>query len=309
MIILYFTRGCLDGYAGFFIAHLSGALTQNVFVYQDIPSTTKIPPNIDNKHILIIDVAYRKEILEQLFKYASTVVYIDHHVSVHETAIKLAQNVPHVSIIYDITKSGCTLTWSYFNKTKPPLFLRLIEDNDIGQWKYNTTKPFIFGMQSYYKLDIDLVRKWDRLLDKTYVKKMIKRGKIIQKFNDHLVDINLPKHTRIKFPSNYVYNMDRSLFAKVGQYIAVVYNGIACPSITDLSREALKKMDCDLFIAWTYNIDRNDYVLSFRSIHVDVAKIAALFGGGGHKLAAACSINAKVCSINDIFDGQALPRQ
>lgn len=306
---IIFHKGCLDGYAGFFIANMSGTLTHDVFVYQDVPSATKVPPNIDNKNILIIDVAYKKEILEQIFNHALSVVYIDHHVSIHDDAVNLAQQTRNVTIIYDVKRSGCTLTWSYFNDTKAPLFLRLIEDNDIGKWKYQATKPFIFAMRSYYKLDIETVHKWERLLNKKNVKKLIKRGKIIQRFNDHLIDVNLSKHTRIKFPSKYVYNIDQTVFKKVGQYVAVVYNGVACPSITDLAMEALKKLDCDLFIAWTYNIDRNDYVLSFRSTYVDVAKIAALFGGGGHKLAAACSINAKTHNINDLFEGSALPRQ
>jgi phosphoesterase RecJ-like protein len=41
----------------------------------------------------------------------------------------------------------------------------------------------------------------------------------------------------------------------------------------------------------------NGFKLSFRSNRIDVADICMIFGGGGHKLAAGCTINA---SLEDV---------
>lgn len=86
---IIFHSGCLDGFAGFFVAHISERLTENVIIYEDIPSTNRIPPNIDGKDIVIIDVAYKKDILEEIFKYANSVVFIDHHVSIKDDVMAL----------------------------------------------------------------------------------------------------------------------------------------------------------------------------------------------------------------------------
>ena len=310
---IIFHKGCIDGYAGFIIAHLSNKLSAGTFIYQDVPSTNKVPPNIDNKNIIIIDVAYRSDILEEIFKHAHQVVFVDHHVSIHNDVTLLHKKYntkDNICIIYNSNKSGCTLTWDYFNDTNPPLFLQLIEDNDIGKWEYPETKPFIYALKSYYRLNTDTknIDAWCGLLAEENVNRLIKKGKIISLFNEHLIEVNLQKHSRERFPSKKVYNMDKTLFDKVGQYIVVVFNGVACPSITDLANTALSKIDCDFFIAWTYNLDKRDYVVSMRSKSVDVGKIAQLFGGGGHKLAAAFAVSDSKLTIQDMFEGSSLPR-
>ena len=62
---IIFHRGCLDGFSGFFVCYTSGRLTDNVQIYSDVPSSKRVPPNIDGKDVIIVDVAYKKEILER----------------------------------------------------------------------------------------------------------------------------------------------------------------------------------------------------------------------------------------------------
>ena len=58
-------RGCLDGFSGFFVAHMSGRLAKDVVIYPDVPSAKMVPPDIEGKDVIIIDVAYKREILEE----------------------------------------------------------------------------------------------------------------------------------------------------------------------------------------------------------------------------------------------------
>lgn len=311
---IIFHRGCLDGFAGYFVSHISGRLTKDVEIYPDKPYSTKIPPNISNKDILIIDVAYKKEILELIFKEAKSVVFIDHHVSIKEDVevlYKKYNNTGNITILYDDTMCGSTIAWKYFfGRDKIPQFLKYVEDQDTGKWMYPQTKPFIYALKVHYHLSTEgkSINKWFRLLKQEHVDKMIKRGKYMKRYNKHLVNIALPKYTLQLFPSQKIYNKKPSLFKNVGQYKVVVYCGLNCPSVTDLAQSAFKYIDCDFCIMWIYDIDKKMYVMSLRSKEVDIGQICKLFGGGGHKLAGGCSFQATEYKIDDLFHGKSLPR-
>jgi nanoRNase/pAp phosphatase (c-di-AMP/oligoRNAs hydrolase) len=312
---IIYHRGCLDGFSGFFVAHISGRLTKDVIIYGDVPSTTMIPPNIDGKNLIIIDVAYKKEVLEEIFKYAKSIVFIDHHISIKEDVSELYnkyKNKKNITIVYDAERSGATLSWGYFFKRqKIPLFLKYVEDQDVGNWIYPSTKPFIYALKAYYHLSTEgkSLNKWFRLLNKENVRRLIKKGKYMQKYNEHLININIPRHTVESFPSSKVYNLAPNLFKKPGQYRVAVYCGFNCPSTTELATTALAKIkDIDFCIMWVYNLDSHKYVMSMRSNCVDVSEICQIFGGGGHELAAACSFQASEFRIEDMFEGSSLPR-
>ena len=318
---IIFHRGCLDGFSGFFVAHISGRLTNDVEIYPDVPSATKVPPNIENTDIIIIDVAYKKNILESIFKNAHSVVFIDHHISIRNDVDELHKKYNHlnnINIIFDSDRCGSTLAWKYFfSRQKIPLFLKYVEDQDTGKWVYPNTKPFIYALKSYYHLSTEnkSLNKWFRLLNKENIIRLIKKGKIIKRYNQHLVNINLPRHSLERFPSKKIYNHaitktneSHNIFEKPGQYKVVIYNGFNCPSVTDLANEALQKIECDFCIMWVQNLDKDEYVLTMRSKDIDVSKIAQIFGGGGHKLAAACSFPVSQFRIEELFEGESLPR-
>jgi len=311
---IIYHKGCLDGFSGFFVAHISGKLSKNVTIFPDVPSATMVPPDIDDKDIVIIDVAYKKEILEIIFQYARSVVFIDHHVSIKDDVNDLYKKYnknQNITIVYDQEKSGSTIAWKYFFKRQEiPLFLKYVEDQDTGTWKYPETKRFIFALKTYYHLSTEnkSLNKWFRLLNKEYVEKMVKRGKHMEKYNNHLVNVNIPKHSLERFPSKKIYDLAPEIFKQPGQYKVAVYCGLNCPSVTDLALGAFEKLECDFCIMWTYNLDTKKYVLSMRSKSVDVSKICKIFGGGGHELASACSFYAKDYVIDDLFFGQSLPR-
>jgi nanoRNase/pAp phosphatase (c-di-AMP/oligoRNAs hydrolase) len=313
-------RGCLDGFSGFFVAHNSGRLTSDVIIYPDVPSARMVPPDIDGKDVIIIDVAYKKEILEEIIKHAKSVVFIDHHVSIADDVRQLKEKYNAVShdklkIVYDEKRSGATLAWKYFNSRQTaPLFLKYVEDQDTGTWEHENTKPFVLALKANYHLSTEgkSLNKWFRLMNKQVVLEMVEEGRTMQKYLIHLVNINLPRHSMHKFPSKKLYNNlkgdNPDLFKKPGQYKIALFIGFNCPSVTDLAVEALARIDCDFIIMWVYNLDRKEYVFSMRSKEVYVSEIAKAMGGGGHKLAAAFSFLKKNYEIDEMFEGGSLPR-
>ena len=304
---IIYHKKCIDGFSGFFVASLNIKNISSAYIYEDVPSTTRVPPNIKNKNILIIDVAYKKEVLEEVFKVAKSVVFIDHHDTIKDDVqylYKKYNKSKNITIVYDEKKSGATLTWLYFyKKTRDiPLFLQYIEDQDAGKWLLPETKSFIIALRIYHNLDINNIKKWNKLFDESYVKKLCRRGKYMKKYNDHLINKNIKNHSIQYFPSKLIYKMNPTIFKKVGQYKVAVWCGHNSPSVTELSIVALEKLDCDFCIFWVYNIDNKKYILSMRSKKTNVGKICKIFGGGGHKLAAACSISYNTfIKLDDLF--------
>ena len=106
-----------------------------------------------------------------------------------------------------------------------------------------------------------------------------------------------------------IYKKFTDNFKKPGQYVVAVYNGSPCPTVNDVSSDIFKKYDCDFFVSWVLNLDRKEYVLTFRSKEVDVGSIAKLFNGGGHTLAAAGSFKTSEYDITDLFFSESLVRK
>lgn len=309
-----FHKGCFDGFSSFIILQNTRYISKNAIIYPDVPSAKTPPPNVSGKNVIIMDVAYKVDILKIIIDEAKSVTFIDHHITIHDdvTELKKMSHGKNVIVIYNEKESGASLTWKYFHKKKPmPLFVRYIKDNDIGEWKLKFTHYFLAGLETKYgtSLDSSTVQKWNGLFDTHKVKKLIKRGKIYWEYIDHLVEVNSKRYSLEQFPSEKIYEQFSDYFKKPAQYRVAVICGSGCPNITRLGTKMLETIDCDFVMSWSLNLDRKEYVLAFRSKEVDVGKIAGMFGGGGHTLAAACSFPANKYNIQELFLPQSLPRQ
>jgi oligoribonuclease NrnB/cAMP/cGMP phosphodiesterase (DHH superfamily) len=305
-------KNCQDGFSSLIVLLKAKRITQDAIIYHDVPSATRPPPNIDNKNIIIMDTAYKYEVLKEIIERANSVVFIDHHVTIKDDVQKLkSHNKNKVKIIYDEQESGASLTWKFLFPNKPlPLYIRYIRDNDIGTWKLKHTRPFIYALRVKYEIDLkyDIVKMWKELFDKKVVKKLIKTGKIYEEYAESLLDENARRYSMEAFPSNKIYEEFTDYFKKPGQYKVAVVNG-GCPNPSLLGNRLMEEVNCDFAILWTYNMDRKEYVLSFRSAIIDVGVIAGIFGGGGHKLASACSFPSSKYHIQDLFFANSLPRE
>lgn len=333
-----FHRGCLDGFAGFFIfikclliqlnqefTYSNSLYSELPFIYSDHPDSDDIPPNIKDKNVLIIDVAYKRKTLEGIITIANHVTHIDHHVTIREDVIQLESIYKNKFIsIYDVNESGASLTWIHFKKylkhsksvpsesTKiMPKFIRYIRDNDIGTWKLKNTMPFITALRVHYVVEptLDNVRKWSKLFDKSEVRNLIMKGFKYQRYEDYLLDQNFRRYSLESFPSEKIYNEFQNDFTKPGQYRVAVINGSGCPSSSLLGKKIVEEIDCDFCIFWTLRMDKKEFILAFRSRKAHVGNIAKLFGGGGHEFASACSIPLEKYNIVDLFFPESLQRK
>lgn len=315
---IIYHKQCFDGFTSLFIAYLAGAINKDTNIYPYVPSATSVPAGISGKDVLIVDVAYKIEILREIIDVAKSVTFIDHHISIRDDVQRFIdenmaeyRKTKYIKIIYDEHMCGATLTWKFlFGDNTIPLFIKYIEDNDIGAWKYDKTKPFIFALQSSYVMTPSLpnLEHWKTLLNKYHVFKMYQDGLVISNYHNTILNDNSRRYSLELFPSEAIYKQFSDHFTKKGQYRVAVFCGMGCPSVTSMGMKLLETVDCDFVMIWTLNIDRKEYVVAMRSREVDISKIAKLFGGGGHKLAGAFSFSANTRNILDLFDNRSLSR-
>jgi oligoribonuclease NrnB/cAMP/cGMP phosphodiesterase (DHH superfamily) len=304
-------KNCLDGFSAFFLLHEAKKIDRNALIYPDVPSAKYVPPNIQNKDILIVDVAYGHDIIRDIIIKANTVTFIDHHITIHQSMIELAKKFSKLELIYDDTKSGATLMWKYlYGNLRPPKFIRYIEDNDIGKWAMKDCKDFITALRVKYstKLNFKTLKKWNKLYRESTVNKLIDLGKVYSEYKTLLTEDNSKRFTMERFPSEKFYKKYSQVFKKPGQYKVAVYCGTPCPTSQDISEFIFKNYSCDFMISWILNLEKKEYVLTFRSKYIDIGEIAAVLGGGGHKLAASGTIKTNDFSIDEIFYENSLPR-
>jgi oligoribonuclease NrnB/cAMP/cGMP phosphodiesterase (DHH superfamily) len=311
---IIYHKGCLDGFSSLVVLNSTSYIDNNAIIYPDVPSTSLPPSNIDNKHIIIMDVAYKYDVLKEIIQRAKSVLFIDHHVTIHDDVNKLKEYTGNdkIKIIYNEDECGSSLTWKYFYPKKQiPLFLRYIKDNDIGTWKLKHTHSFIASLHVKYTTELtkNNLNQWTKLFDEKNVKYMIKKGNVYMEYINYLFDANAGRYSMMAFPSEKLYLNNTELFMKPGQYKVAVVCGNGCPNISLLGLYMVNHINCDFVIFWNLHLDRKEYVLSFRSKKTDVGEISKIFGGGGHKLASACSFNMNKYSINDLFMPDSLPRR
>ncbi len=303
---IIYHKNCIDGFGGFFLINKANKLEKNAIIYADVPSSKTIPPKISGKNIIIIDVAYSYDILEKIFMLGKNVLFIDHHITTKDYSHKLAKKY-NQNVYFDEMYSGIGLAWKLFYSTKMPKFVKYIQDNDTGTWKYELTKPLINYLQVNYSFEPtkENLENWDKLFDLKYLKKILKKGIHYEKYKNYLLEQNSRRYSLELFPSEKLLNENyelQKIINKIGQYKVAVFNG-GCPNISSLGSYMMNKINCDFVLFWTINLEKKEIVVSLRSKEnsTDISQIAYCFGGGGHHSAASFSISVNKYNIQDFF--------
>jgi len=310
MVIKYnyiiYHKNCLDGYSGFFLFNRLNLTENNTTIYPDVPSSKKIPPNIINKNVIIIDVAYSTEILEQIFASAKNVLFIDHHITTMDYSVELAKKYGQ-KVYFDEKFSGVGLVWNLFYKEEMPQFVKYIQDSDMGIWMHTNTRPFISALQIKYKTDQskETLDEWEKLFNPDKVKKLIDIGLHYEEYKNHLLEQSLKKYTIEYFPSQKLLGMNpklKKLINKPGKYKVAVFNG-GCPTISSIGAYMMDNIKCDFVMVWNMNLGKKEIIVSLRSKNtsVNIEEIATCFGGGGHYSAAAFSFSIYRYNMQDLF--------
>lgn len=254
---------CPDGFGA---AHAAWKALGEKAVYIPMNYGMPIPDEVEGKIVYLVDFSYKKKEMEELKSKAQKVILIDHHKTAEEVLSFTDE------YLFDINHSGAVLSWRYFHKNKPvPKLLEYIEGVDL--WKFDL--PFhkeIFSYIETFPYDLSL---WDSLVESLETSQGLQKAKEIG-------EIILRK-------SNMVIEKI------IGRAEMMNFEGYVCPVVnsTIYKSEIGNRLVTEYPpIALIWSKEKEKVIVSIRSDgNVDVSELAKKYGGGGHKAAAAFTID------------------
>ncbi len=259
-IIVTYHKNCIDGFAGAWAAWKEFG---NKAEYIPVRPGTLPEKQLRGKIIYSIDVSYPKAVQEKLRRKNKSVVILDHHVSRKMDTEVFPEDV------FNNDHSGAVLAWRYFHpEKKVPRLLKYVEENDL--WHFHSAHSKEIG-RALTLLGFDFA-EWD-----VFSRKFETRGEFQKTAAQGATILEYEKQA-IEFV------MRRSTFlVRFCGYKVLAANSPVFES--DLGH-ALAKKRPPFGIVWRME-SNGDIGVSLRSNgKVDVSKVAAKYGGGGHKKAA-----------------------
>lgn len=237
----------------------------------------EIPYDDIRKHneIIICDIALPLDFMFELNENGS-LTWIDHHASVISEYDEAMAKGGHKEIkgLRRIGTAAICLTWEYFYPGREiPEGIRLLGLNDIFDLRDPRVRPFEYAFQSL-GVNRPTDKTWDELLDGTAnIDDMVAKGEAVLSW---IRVRNVRLSHSMAFESEYMGY--KCICANMPQGYSEFFDSI--PGIADYD------FMCNFFMN-----KKNTWNLSFYTAKegVDVSKIAATMGGGGHIRAAGAS--------------------
>jgi oligoribonuclease NrnB/cAMP/cGMP phosphodiesterase (DHH superfamily) len=278
---------------------------------EDPPPPAFTCPN-KQEDLYILDFSFSKVVLKELCSRYASVILIDHHKTALETIGPECWpdgDMPaNLYVNLDMERSGAVLAWDVLHEyvtphqaQAAPLLLRYIQDRDLWQWKlpfsaeinaYIQTVPR--SISAYQELNLEMPSQSNPAYMREH--EFFKMGKLLLQTHSAIVH-DIIKATKRPF----TLNGHKGLICNcTPQYASDVGNLLAKESGT--------------FGATYYAACDDTHKFSLRSVkdapgEVDVSKLAADMGGGGHKNAAGFSMAAPISAATGIEIWNIPPRE
>jgi uncharacterized protein len=221
--------------------------------------------------LYILDYSYPPQLLVDAATKAGRIILIDHHITAMEQCDAFFKEQPlpeNLSINFDMSRSGCVLTWQYFfYDLKPPKILLHIEDRDLWRFKLDGTREITTAL--YEKMPITFAE-----IGSLDLAELLAVGRI-----------------QVEFVTKMVQRLAKS--AHSVSVAGQVGLGVNAPAVfsSDLGHVLAEKSGT-FGMTYQYDGKKQQWTFSLRSIgDYDVGHLALSFGGGGHKNAAGFSLN------------------
>ena len=270
-IIVLYHGGCMDGFAGAYIAWTMFADKAEYIGCKDrieLPEYVVNHNNKSNTEVYLIDFSFPLEKLLYLQDNFKRFVMIDHHITEEENIRKLKE------YRFDLNKSGCYLAFEYFYPNKEiPLIIKYISDNDLWKkemkdWEYII--PYIYTFDMIENNDFI---QFDRILNEVEDKDGFEKIKDISMILNRITEKNI-KH--------FVNNAILVEFEGYNIYAVNAMSGLR----SEIGNRLAEKTGTFAIIYYYDDIGKF-WKASLRSVKdFDVSVIAKKHGGGGHKNAA-----------------------
>ena len=256
-------KQCPDGFAAALAVY---CFCQKQHVHCDFIAAAHYDPapDVSNKHVLIVDFSYSRDTILQIKQQALSLLVIDHHISAQQDLADLD------FCIFDLAHCGAVLTWQHlFPKQALPLLFKYIEDKDLWCWQLPDSKEISAALEL---IDMDFML-WMPLLETHNLLQLIDTGAVILRYQRQLVEKMTQQH--------HIQYIDIA-----GIRVPAVNSNVLVSDVGHLLCEGQP-------FAAVYHDSNARRVFSLRSDQqgIDVAQVAAHYGGGGHFHAAGFSLD------------------
>ena len=285
-LVIYHNH-CTDGFGAAFAAWMRlGEEAEYVpmnygFKDEDIPKYA-------GRDVFMFDFSWPKEQMLDLFRFAKSVVWRDHHKTAFEMWCegeieRYEQKTFSLDILLDNSKSGAMLAYEYFFSVYPtPMIIQHIDDRDRWQFKLKNTEGIHLALQSEKPWSFE---QWRDLVSDDNYGSLFSKGLSLVRYQKQQVD-SLAKYARPCVITVRDGEVD-------GQPAIAAFSGLAVNTsvhMSEVGHELANKSE-SFGMIW-YLGEGSMAKVSLRSNgDYDVSAIAKRFGGGGHRNAAGFSVD------------------
>ena len=259
-IVILHHRNCSDGFGAAWAAYTSSRGKEMEFIGVNYHEPI---PDIVDKEVFILDFCYPRGVLLDLKSKNKSLVVLDHHATAREDCEGLG------FCTFDMNRSGAGLAWDHFHMEQRPLLIDLIEYRDLGfywnnkthEGKFENIKPILAYVDSFDKT----FDNWSHLNNELNVleqEQVIAKGESILRYQEGLIKYLLRTAKPFAINGKMYEAVNTSLFQSDIGNILAERNGVG--------------------ITWNELKDGRVKFSLRGDDHNDVAKIAKMYGGGGH---------------------------
>lgn len=232
-----------------------------------------LPPDVSGKEVYVVDFAYPREIMLDMKSKAKSLLVLDHHKSAMETLGDLD------FCVFDMQRSGAGMAWDFCFPNKPRHWIvDYTEDKDIWRWSHPFSREINCNLQSR-PLNFDTLNSLQHIKNDWWNKKewqkLIDEGSAILRHQRNMVNDIANRAYEVEIQGHKVLVVNSPVLqSEVASFLSINRPFGAC---------------------WFRN-EKGFDVYSFRSRDggIDVSKIAAQYGGGGHQRASGARVQAGV---------------
>ncbi len=262
--LVIYHGNCLDGFGAAYAAHRH-FLSQGIEAEFYAASHGEPMPQCDGREVYVVDFSFKRPEMKQLCELAQKVTVLDHHISAQEDLDGLEAEHDNLKVVFDMSRSGAVITWEYFHQQPVPQLLLHVQDQDLWNFELEGTKDINSALMSHpfgFELWHDVVSSPERF------NTLLSEGKAINRFRQEMID-------------GY---KKRAVMGRIAGFDVPVVN---CPRAIISELVGALSEGHPFAAGYQDKGDKRSWSLrSSRNGGEDVAKVAALFGGGGQKNAA-----------------------
>lgn len=262
--VVIFHSNCLDGFGSAYAAYVHFDVNQGIKAEYVPAAHGDTPPDATGRTVYLLDYAYKREAMAHLCQRAGRVIVLDHHISAVEDLDGLDSEFGNLELLFDMDRSGAVIAWEYFHTDPVPFLLACVQDRDL--WRYDI--PASYDLNAALMSHPFTFAGWHEWAnDEHALQTLVDEGKAINRYRAQMIE----QHRR------------GAIIGEIAGYRVPIVN---CPRaiVSELLGELA--VGHPFAAGYTDKGARRGWSLRSDKDGADVAHIATLFGGGGHKHAA-----------------------